>query len=838
MYFKSKMSKKRSYVLVLFFLMLFSVSFSHNVFAYGPDYPVAEKPSLTDRVLSGVENIASIYSGAVKNQKAAFISSLRDTVLDFLGFTNEEPSLLPPPTTAPANSANPENSTKTFPNYVTNNYITNTYPSTIIKGGGGSTSGLARSVSRTNSIQDDTLTSLQNQIDGLPLGDIFSTSTTRGVFSSSATGLSYATSTGIFTLTSGYEIPLSASTTAWNTFYTTPSSRITAGTNLSWSSNTLNVSTTPTFASTTLSNFTAGSIPFFGTGGSLNQNNGNLFWDNTNARLGIGTTTPVGRLSIIPTSNTSTALYIQGLASQSGNVIDYRNSANTSLLNFDPSINGNAGMMTLNYLKAEGAAYISDIGAHNAANNLTIGPTDANGYSLIFRTNNQEKARFTSSGNFGIGTTTPTAKLQVVSTTEQQRIGHNSSNYFTTTVGATGIATFNAVGSGALFGFSDGAYITKNNSDQLRLLYDASNYLKINSDSQGRSTIEAFGTSPFVYIANDLLVGDINSSSGNDSINVNSNQLVSGGVVQATWGGTYALDVNGTLNISSTLYGSNGAYNVNLNSGLNTFDGTDGSTYTYLNNGSAAAEFVSYSGAVDVYIATGSTAIDATGDVLIEGDITVSSGYYYGDGQFLTGTSDSRLKHDIEELSASSTLEKVLSLKPVSFAYNEDASSTTRYGFVAQDIESVFPSLVVTNEKGFKGLYYSDFIGIITRAMQEMYARFEKVAAWFGGDGSKFDVQGDVCVDNVCVTKEQFKQIILDAGGTGSSDEGEEDDDNNNDDNTSTSTPPTDEVVPPDGDDEGEGEEVIIEEEPEPETVPEPQTEPETQPAPEEDPVI
>jgi len=208
------MSKKRSYVLVLFFLMLFSVSFSHNVFAYGPDYPVAEKPSLTARVLSGVENIASIYSGTVKNQKAAFISSLRDTVLDFLGFTNEEPSPLPTtPTTptAPANPANPDNSTKTFPNYVTNNYITNTYPSTIIKGGGGSTSGLARSVSRTNSTQDDTLTSLQNQIDGLPLGDIFSTSTTRGVLSSSATGLTYATSTGIFSLSSGYEIPCQSS---------------------------------------------------------------------------------------------------------------------------------------------------------------------------------------------------------------------------------------------------------------------------------------------------------------------------------------------------------------------------------------------------------------------------------------------------------------------------------------------------------------------------------------------------------------------------------------------------------------------------------------------------
>jgi len=41
-------------------------------------------------------------------------------------------------------------------------------------------------------------------------------------------------------LTSGYVIPLSASTTNWNNFYDTPSGRITAGDALTWSGNTLN----------------------------------------------------------------------------------------------------------------------------------------------------------------------------------------------------------------------------------------------------------------------------------------------------------------------------------------------------------------------------------------------------------------------------------------------------------------------------------------------------------------------------------------------------------------------------------------------------------------------
>jgi len=54
----------------------------------------------------------------------------------------------------------------------------------------------------------------------------------------SATGLELSGDS--IALTSGYTIPLSASTTNWESFYQTPSSRITAGTGLSWSSNTLN----------------------------------------------------------------------------------------------------------------------------------------------------------------------------------------------------------------------------------------------------------------------------------------------------------------------------------------------------------------------------------------------------------------------------------------------------------------------------------------------------------------------------------------------------------------------------------------------------------------------
>ena len=63
----------------------------------------------------------------------------------------------------------------------------------------------------------------------------------RSLFSNSATGLTYNSSTGATSLTAGYNIPLTASTTNWNNFYDTPSTRITAGDALTWTSNTLDV---------------------------------------------------------------------------------------------------------------------------------------------------------------------------------------------------------------------------------------------------------------------------------------------------------------------------------------------------------------------------------------------------------------------------------------------------------------------------------------------------------------------------------------------------------------------------------------------------------------------
>lgn len=69
----------------------------------------------------------------------------------------------------------------------------------------------------------------------------FATSTSGGL----SLNITSASATHTFTLApaSGYSIPLTASTTNWQSFYTTPSGRITDGAGLTWSGNTLNCDT-------------------------------------------------------------------------------------------------------------------------------------------------------------------------------------------------------------------------------------------------------------------------------------------------------------------------------------------------------------------------------------------------------------------------------------------------------------------------------------------------------------------------------------------------------------------------------------------------------------------
>lgn len=90
--------------------------------------------------------------------------------------------------------------------------------------------------------------------------------------------------------------------------------------------------------------------------------------------------------------------------------------------------------------------------------------------------------------------------------------------------------------------------------------------------------------------------------------------------------------------------------------------------------------------------------------------------------------SDARLKHDITPLSG--TLDKLLSVRGVSFFYNEPEKigelAGQRTGVVAQEVEKVFPEWVDVGDSGYKSVTFRGFEALTIEALRDL--RTEKDA--------------------------------------------------------------------------------------------------------------
>jgi hypothetical protein len=87
----------------------------------------------------------------------------------------------------------------------------------------------------------------------------------------------------------------------------------------------------------------------------------------------------------------------------------------------------------------------------------------------------------------------------------------------------------------------------------------------------------------------------------------------------------------------------------------------------------------------------------------------------------LESRSDVRLKRDIHPLDASGELERLLSLRPVSYYWRDERlPQTLQYGFLAQELQQVFPELVSEAEDEQKTLAvnYQALIPLLVNALQ------------------------------------------------------------------------------------------------------------------------
>tara|TARA_Y100000389_G_scaffold28112_1_gene24084 strand:- start:162 stop:1040 length:879 start_codon:yes stop_codon:yes gene_type:complete len=91
--------------------------------------------------------------------------------------------------------------------------------------------------------------------------------------------------------------------------------------------------------------------------------------------------------------------------------------------------------------------------------------------------------------------------------------------------------------------------------------------------------------------------------------------------------------------------------------------------------------------------------------------------------------SDRSLKKNIEPIE--NALEIVGKLNGVTYNWNTDeTNSSLEYGFIAQEVETVIPSLVKTNvDSGIKSVDYQKMVSFLTTAIQELRAEIKSLKA-------------------------------------------------------------------------------------------------------------
>ncbi len=175
-------------------------------------------------------------------------------------------------------------------------------------------------------------------------------------------------------------------------------------------------------------------------------NNTEKFRVKASGKIGQGTSSPSHFYDAVSSQDDFTTINITNTSSGGSAVTRYLLNNGTANASFE--LYGSSYSTTS--FRFQNGATLWNTGAGG----LSILASEASSDIRFYAGGVTQKAILKSTGKFGIGVT-PTAYLDVLGTTEQVRVRYDNSNYYTTTVSSTGGVTFDAVGSGSGFRFSD-----------------------------------------------------------------------------------------------------------------------------------------------------------------------------------------------------------------------------------------------------------------------------------------------------------------------------------------------------------------------------------------------
>jgi hypothetical protein len=359
-------------------------------------------------------------------------------------------------------------------------------------------------------------------------------------------------------------------------------------------------------------------------------------------------------------------------------------------------------------------AYVAAVAESNTPDTaLVFGTRDNSGGGI----DANERMRIDSSGNVGIGTSSPAYPLQVSTASE-------------TNIAITGGTSSET---NIFFGDSGSAVIGRitynNNGDYMRFYVNAAERMRI--DSSGNAGIGNTTPSSYNAVADNLVIG----TSGSNGLTIVSGTANDGSIHFAD--GTSGADTDrGQIFYSHAgnymVFGTDATERMRINSSGNLLVGTTSSTVggqtpklgvVGTNNATIAVDCTASSGASGIHIRR---SVSGTGEVMTFDSLTtrVGSISITGSATAYNTSSDYRLKENITPMTGA--LAKVALLKPVTYKWKVDGSNGE--GFIAHELAEVVEGCV-TGEKDavdadgnpkYQGIDTSFLVATLTAAIQEL----------------------------------------------------------------------------------------------------------------------
>ena len=363
----------------------------------------------------------------------------------------------------------------------------------------------------------------------------------------------------------------------------------------------------------------------------------------------------------------------------------------TAKLHVAGTIQSSSGSTTAQMYSDGAAAYFTSVGA----------------FPSIFLTNGTEKVRIESGGNVGIGTSSPTQKLEVQGANPVIRVNDTASSYSygqQVTSSAWRIYDYNAAAERMRIDSSGNVGIgTSSPQRPLHVFYNSSNVGAYTAILQGATGGYGAGVSFQSQLTGGALAEMARiTADGEGAWNTTASNQDAGLRFYTALDGTVAkkmtLDASGNLLVGTTNVGASSKLTVDATStnGLAVVDtgNTSGRDYaTFISNGATCGSI---------------SRVGTTSAVLYN------------------TSSDARLKHGIIDAPEASSLIDAIQVR--SFKWNAD-NSEQRYGFIAQELLEVAPEAVSVpkDPEDTMGVDYSKLVPMLVKELQSVRARLAQL---------------------------------------------------------------------------------------------------------------